>query len=689
MAKQLLRMTTAFSAVIILFASACAQAAEGPNHATPNDVAAGRWVDSLLGPEASPVPRTRAPKTNAQRRSAQRSSGVRGKLVRNPNSSDGSPKYALVDRYGGILRYVEPVDTVNLNAHLGQSVAVRRDTGDILLASQLALPKSKPVTARKANGLRLVQNLEPVPAGEPIPAGETVEDADPTEGGREHSVRNHTENDQIISGDQEMIYEGPVFMDEGYEGGYGGGYSDGLNFGGCPDCGDVTCGGGVCQGGGCGFGARGVFYAHAEYLYWKLRGMNTPPLVTQVPFDVTNPMAPVPIGPGLAVTLYGGNDVLNKERSGGRLTLGLWLDDYGQWGLEGDYLDLGELDEQFSAGAFDGNSPPDGIYIFRPFFNTADFTRDDGVMVPRGNALEDVDTNLLDGTVLVDVRSQFRSAGIRVRHNLCCRPGCSTGCGVGCGSGVGCGGGVGCGSGVNQPFGPLSRLCNLLRYGTRHTDVMYGLRWATLDESLQVNEDLQQIDITGPAPVIGDKIDVQDRFATENEFFGGEIGYETNWKHNRWSLNLLSKVAIGTTRQSVGISGFTEIDGTRTAGGLLTQRFELDGADPVDPSDDVVVGNIGNYERNEFSMIPEIGLTLGYNLTPRLKLTSGYTLLYWSNVVRPGDQIDLDVNGNMLRRDPVLPPTTTLIVQDDHPRFEFHQTDLWAHGLNFGAEYTW
>jgi hypothetical protein len=55
--------------------------------------------------------------------------------------------------------------------------------------------------------------------------------------------------------------------------------------------------------------------------------------------------------------------------------------------------------------------------------------------------------------------------------------------------------------------------------------------------------------------------------------------------------------------------------------------------------------------------------------------------------VRPGDQIDLDVNGNLLNRNGTPDPAT--IVPGDHPRFDFRQTDLWAQGLNLGAEYTW
>jgi hypothetical protein len=238
----------------------------------------------------------------------------------------------------------------------------------------------------------------------------------------------------------------------------------------------------------------------------------------------------------------------------------------------------------------------------------------------------------------------------------------------------------------------------LLCRGTRRTDILLGFRAASLDESITIVEDLQQITVLADnltAPIQpGNQIDVVDAFATSNDFVGGDIGYETQWEHRRWSLNLLTKVAIGNTRQRVAINGSTVIDdemGTVTSspGGLLTQRFEETRTDP-DPdvtTDDFVVGNIGSYERDEFSMIPEIGLTLGYNITPRLKFTAGYTLLYWSNIVRPGDQIDLDVNANLLQRNG--PPAAGTVVVDDHPRFVFRQTDLWAQGLNLGAEYSW
>lgn len=648
---------------ILCFAiSWSADAADGPNRLSSSDVAAGRFVDSLLSPRM-PMPGTRP--SHPQRRPAMyRSGSLRGKLVHNPNAQSGEPEFALVDRYGKILRYVEPSRSVSLEAYLGQTVAVRHDTGRVLLASQLALPRSQS-SPRGDTGLQLVQHEEPIPAGEPVPADAPEESI---------KVKETTQPAPELYYEEGPVFEeGPIYLD--------GEYDDGLDFGGCPSCGSYMCR----QFGGCGIGSRGIAYAHAEYLLWWMEGMNTPPLVIQFQnIDLTNPAAPVVEGP--VNTIYGGSRVLEDERNGGRLTLGFWLDDLGEWGLEGDWLALSTLDDSFVAGERDGQVPALGDFIGRPFFNTGIIGGD---LNSRGRSQEDVDTNRLDGTVRVDVESEFQSAGLRLRQSLCCRD-----CNVGCGDCVGCGAGVGCGSPVGVGIGPLEGLAVLLTQGTRRVDVLYGLRWASLDESLMVTEDLQEfVNITVNPPTLGDEIDVLDRFAVENDFFGGELGYETNWQYGRWSLNLLSKLAIGNTRQRVSISGSTTVDGEMTPanniGGLLTQRYEHPGADGMaGTADDFVVGNIGDYERDEFSMLPELGLTLGYNLTQQLKFTAGYTLLYWSNVVRPGDQIDLDVNANLLpRRDGDPDPAT--IVFDDHPRFDFRQTDLWLHGLNLGAEYTW
>src|SRR5205814_3879777 len=107
-----------------------------------------------------------------------------------------------------------------------------------------------------------------------------------------------------------------------------------------------------------------------------------------------------------------------------------------------------------------------------------------------------------------------------------------------------------------------------------------------------------------------------------------ELGTRMQKYRGRWSLDLLSKVAIGNVNQVVTINGATAITqiGTPTLtlpGGLLAQQT-----------------NIGRYSRNDLGLIPEIGANVGYQLTPRLRATFGYTFLFWANVARAGEQID-------------------------------------------------
>ena len=41
---------------------------------------------------------------------------------------------------------------------------------------------------------------------------------------------------------------------------------------------------------------------------------------------------------------------------------------------------------------------------------------------------------------------------------------------------------------------------------------------------------------------------------------------------------------------------------------------------------------ICRYGQDRFAVVPEAGINFGYALTHHIRLTFGYTLLYWSNV---------------------------------------------------------
>jgi hypothetical protein len=85
--------------------------------------------------------------------------------------------------------------------------------------------------------------------------------------------------------------------------------------------------------------------------------------------------------------------------------------------------------------------------------------------------------------------------------------------------------------------------------------------------------------------------------------------------------------------------------------------------------------NIGSWEDDQFAVIPELAVQLQCQLTCRLRATFGYRFMYWSQVVRAGEQIDLDLNLDLPD-----PPA-------ERPRPLMRTSDFWAQGLNFGLDY--
>ena len=167
-------------------------------------------------------------------------------------------------------------------------------------------------------------------------------------------------------------------------------------------------------------------------------------------------------------------------------------------------------------------------------------------------------------------------------------------------------------------------------YGGSRVDFTVGYRYIKLEEGLQISEDL-----ISEAQSTFATFNLYDAFETSNEFNGLELGLQWDTYRGRWSMEFGGRFAVGNNTRKVAINGGTTsvIQGAvfNDVGGLLA-----------------LPSNIGTYEDDEFVVIPEFSLTLGYQIAPRVRFLVGYTLIYWSNVVRPGDQIDLNVNPDLL-----------------------------------------
>ena len=200
----------------------------------------------------------------------------------------------------------------------------------------------------------------------------------------------------------------------------------------------------------------------------------------------------------------------------------------------------------------------------------------------------------------------------------------------------------------------------------RTIDLVGGYRYAYLQDGLLIDETSISIARDTPLP-FGTTFVTTDQFDTQNRFNGGEIGVIFQQRCHRWSLELLMKLALGSTQAHVAINGSTAI--TPRGGGTTTYT----GGILALPT------NIGTYDETKFSLMPELGATLGFDITRHLRATLGYSFLYWSNVARPGDQINTDINASQ------FPPG--VLAGAARPNFVFHSTDFWAQGLNVGLEY--
>ncbi len=153
-----------------------------------------------------------------------------------------------------------------------------------------------------------------------------------------------------------------------------------------------------------------------------------------------------------------------------------------------------------------------------------------------------------------------------------------------------------------------------------------------------------------------------DYFDAKNRFDGGQVGFEMVMTRGRWMARSLTKVHLGNNQQTVRIAGFntdqTPPAGTVTnSGGLLAR------------------GNQGVYERDVFAFVPEVNFKLAYCLHKNMRLSVGYSFLYFDNVVMTGDVVDPIVNG------------TDVIagVLGNQPSFTFNDSNLWVQGLDLGV----
>lgn len=200
-------------------------------------------------------------------------------------------------------------------------------------------------------------------------------------------------------------------------------------------------------------------------------------------------------------------------------------------------------------------------------------------------------------------------------------------------------------------------------------DALAGYRYLNLSDRVGIGENLTSTDPTQTVAPLGTNIIVTDSFRTSNQFNGGDFGLQGQFYWGNWSLGGMARIALGSTHERVDINGSTTVTvpgfpPVFNQGGLLA-----------------LSSNSGSHTRNVFGVVPEMRVQLGYQFGPHLSIHAGYTFLYWSSVVRAGDQIDLVVN-------PALLPPPVPGASPQRPAFLFQGTSFWAQGIDLGVGLT-
>lgn len=176
--------------------------------------------------------------------------------------------------------------------------------------------------------------------------------------------------------------------------------------------------------------------------------------------------------------------------------------------------------------------------------------------------------------------------------------------------------------------------------------ILGGYRYFRFRERLTIDQDLLAFDTIA--------IQSRDEFAVQNDFHGAELGLAAEMQRGRWSLDALTKLGVGGVHQRLDIGGRTQtsLPPSVQPSGLLAQAT-----------------NIGHYSDTEFAFLPELGVNVGYSVTSSLSLRAGYSLLWLTDALRTGDQIDLDIGGPL------------------HPQAGMDTTSLCVQGINLGVEW--
>lgn len=193
-------------------------------------------------------------------------------------------------------------------------------------------------------------------------------------------------------------------------------------------------------------------------------------------------------------------------------------------------------------------------------------------------------------------------------------------------------------------------------------DLSMGLRYFNLNETFVLRDAVYHI------PSLSNKIlNLSDHFATRNNFYGIQTGARSKVSYHDFDVELMAKIALGLNAQSLAIRGETSLNQT------VIQTVGLF----AEPS------NSGTFHQHPFALLPQLALKIRYHFNPEISSFISYDILYLSNVLRPGDQIDRRIN----KSQNIALGGTGVMTEPALPSVKFKTTSMWMQGLSVGIAF--
>lgn len=349
-----------------------------------------------------------------------------------------------------------------------------------------------------------------------------------------------------------------------------------------------------------------TFWLSAEFQAVVMKDGHLPPLVTAGPAGSLGILGQ----PG-TVLLYGDEDANHNPFLGGKFMGGAWGDYEELYGIEGGFTYASEQEDQFVAFTPGAAGSP---IIARPVINAQTGQPSSSLALIPGFQV---------GTIDIQNTSSFLGAEGHLIRNCWC-------------------------------------------FATGRIDLIAGFRYLELDENLYMDE---VGSIGPPSPLFsGFRAVIADDFEVRTRFYGGYLGAKGEFHRDHWTLDVMSRVAIGSTQDEIGIEGVTAFGPPVgplffRPGGLLA-----------------LATNAGVRQKDVFGVVPEVSVRVGCQILERLNVFAGFSALYWNKVVRVGDQVNLTINPSL------LPSASSSLVGPPLPNVFFHQTDFWLMTGSVGLE---